>query len=126
MKKLCIFLILMIFILGGCSSKYIEFSGGSTNWDGKYSTTIINGNEEDGSYTFFYKKGDGDTILKNTEIIINNGGKETIQKDEEHKGANFIISSSCQGCSVTRENESIKVTIKWDGKYEESFFLEQK
>ena len=125
MKKLCIFL-LMISILGGCSSKYIEFSGESTNWDGTYSTTIINGNEEDGSYTFFYKKGDGNTILMNTEIIINNRESETIQKDEEHQGATFRISSSCQGCSVTRENERIKVTIKWDGKYEESFFLEQK
>jgi len=126
MKKLCIFLFLMISILGGCSSKYIEFSGESTNWDGKYSTTIINGNEEDGSYTFFYKKGDGNTLIKNTEIIINNGGSETIQKDEEHQGATLRISSSCQGCSVTRENERIKVTIKWDGKDEESFFLEQK
>ena len=56
MKKLCIFLFLMISILGGCSSEYIKFSGESTNWEGKYSTTIINGNEEDGSYTFFYKK----------------------------------------------------------------------
>ena len=126
MKKLCIFLFLMISILGGCSSKYIEFSGESTNWDGKYSTTIINGNEEDGSYTLFLKKGDGNTILKNTEIIINNSGSEIIQKDEEHQGATFRISSSCQGCSVTRENERIKVTIKWDGKHEESFFLEQK
>jgi len=125
MKKLCILLFLMIFILGGCSGKYIVFSGESTNWDGKYSTTI-NGNDEDGSYTFNYKTGDGNTKLKNIEVIINNSGRETIQSEEEHNGASFKISSSCQGCAVTREDERIKVTIKWDSKYEETFFLDQK
>jgi major membrane immunogen (membrane-anchored lipoprotein) len=125
MKKLCIFLLLIVSILGGCSGKYIVFSGESKNWEGTYSTTI-NGRNEDGSYTFHYKNGDSNTKLQEIEIIINNSAGETIQREEEHIGASFNISSSCQGCAVTRENERIKVTIKWDGKYEENFFLDQK
>lgn len=125
MKQFCILLWLVVLILGGCWGKTIVFSGESMNWEGKYST-VINDNDEEGRYTFNYKNGDGDTELKNIEIIINNNGSETIQSEEEHKGSNFRISSSCQGCAVTREYERIKVTIKWDGKYEEKFFLNQK
>ena len=125
MKKLCIFLVLMISILGGCSGKYMVFSGESKNWEGNYSTTI-NGNDEDGSYTFNYKNGDGNTKFKNIEVVISQGGSETSKIEEDYKGAIYKIKSSCQGCAVTSEGEKMKVTIKWDSENEETFFLDQK
>ncbi len=125
MKQLCIFLLLIVSILGGCSGKYLAFSGESKNWEGTYSTTI-NESTENGTYTLHFKNGDRNTKLKEIEIIINNGGGESILNEEEHIGGSFNISSACQGCAVTRENERIKVTIKWDGQYEEKFYLDQK
>lgn len=124
MKKIVIFL-LLINILGGCSSKYMEFSGESESWEGKYSANLHD-NDEDGSYTFFYKNGDGNTILKNIEIKVGTGIKESKLFSEEHQGANFTMKSSCQNCSVTQENEKIEVTIKWDNQHEETFVLDSK
>jgi hypothetical protein len=39
------------------------------------------------------------------------------------QGVFYVQISSCSGCAVTREDEPIKVTIKWDGKNEETFYL---
>lgn len=121
MKKLCIFLFVITTILGGCSSNI--FSGESANWEGKYSTTI-NGNDEEGNYTFVYKNGNDLTKLKNVEIVVSNGVSGSTKKMDEHEGTTIKLSTSCRGCAVTQENEKIEVTIKWDGKHEESFFLE--
>ena len=124
MKKI-VFFLLLINILGGCSSKYMEFSGESENWEGKYSTNI-HGNDEDGSYTFFYKNGDANSIFKNIEIKVNTSISETKLFEEEHHGANFTMKSSCQNCAVSQENEKIEVTIKWDSQREETFVLDPK
>lgn len=124
MKKTVIFLLLLFFLVG-CSFKYMEFSGESKSWEGKYSANIY-GNDEDGNYTFFYKNGDGNTILENIEIIVGTGINESKLYSEEHQGATFTMKSSCQNCSITQENEKIEVTIKWDSQHEESFVLESK
>ena len=121
MKKLCIFLFVILTILAGCSSNV--FSGESANWDGKYSTTI-NGNDEEGNYTFVYKNGNDHTKLKNVEIVVSNGVSSSTKTMDEHEGTTITMPTSCQGCAVTQENEKIEVTIKWDGKHEEKFFLE--
>jgi len=121
MKKLCIFLFVIITILAGCSSNV--FSGESANWDGKYSTTI-NGNDEEGNYTFVYKNGNDHTKLKNVEIVVSNGVNGSTKTMDEHQGTTIKLSTSCRGCAVTQENEKIEVTVKWDGNHEENFFLE--
>lgn len=106
--------------MGGCSDKYIVWSGESKNWKGKYAANI-EGNDENGTYTFQYKNGDSNTKFKNIEVVINNG--HTSKKEEDYKGAIFKISSHCTGCAVTRKDEIMKVNIKWNGKNEETFFL---
>jgi len=121
LKKLFIFLFVITTILGGCSSNV--FSGESANWDGKYSTTI-NGNNEEGNYTFVYKNGNELTKLKNVEIVVSNGVSGSTKKMDEHQGTTIKLSTSCRGCAVTQENEKIEVSIKWDGKHEEKFFLD--
>jgi major membrane immunogen (membrane-anchored lipoprotein) len=120
MKKTFLFVILLVSILAGCSDKYIFLSGESKNWRGEYSANI-DGNREDGNYLFGYKNGEKDTKFKNLEIVINDG--ETVLKEEMHKGATVSIPTSCSGCAVTREDVPIKVTIKWDGKNKETFYL---
>jgi major membrane immunogen (membrane-anchored lipoprotein) len=120
MKKPFLFVILLVSILVGCSNKHIFLSGESENWRGEYSANI-DGNREDGNYTFGYKNGEKDINFKSLEVIINDG--ETVLKDDNHEGATIRIPSSCSGCAVTREDEPIKVTIKWDDKNEETFYL---
>jgi major membrane immunogen (membrane-anchored lipoprotein) len=120
MKKPFLFVILFVSILVGCGNKHIFLSGESENWKGEYSANI-DGNTENGNYLFGYKNGEKDTKFKNLEIIINDG--KTVRKEDNHKGATITIPSSCSGCAVTREDEPIKVTIKWDDKNEETFYL---
>ncbi|QPA30453.1 hypothetical protein [Thermaerobacillus caldiproteolyticus] len=122
MKEPFLFVILLVSILVGCSDKHIFLSGESENWKGEYSANI-SGNREDGNYLFGYKNGEKDTKFKNLEIVINDGNGETVRKEDIHKGATIRISSSCSGCAVTREDEPIKVTIKWDDKNEETFYV---
>ena len=114
------FLFLILLVLVGCSNEYILLSGESENWKGEYSANI-DGNSEDGNYTFGYKNGENEPEFKNLKIIINDG--ETDRREDNHKGATVRIPSSCSGCSVTKEDVPIKVTIKWDDKNEETFYL---
>jgi hypothetical protein len=120
MKKSFAFIILFVLILVGCSNTYIHFSGESKNWTGKYSANIV-GNNEDGSYEFHFKNGGSGTKFRTVEININNG--ITSKREDNVKGVTITIPSSCKGCSVTTENKSIKVTIKWNSENEESFYL---
>ncbi|MED1792858.1 hypothetical protein P4V54_09255 [Brevibacillus nitrificans] len=120
MKKPFLFVILFISILVGCGNDYIFLSGESENWKGEYSANI-DGNKENGNYLFGYKNGNNATEFKNLEIVINDG--ETVQKEDKHKGTTIRISTSCSGCSVTNKDEPIKVTIKWDDKNEDTFYL---
>jgi major membrane immunogen (membrane-anchored lipoprotein) len=122
MKKTFLFVIILVSILVGCNSKHIFLSGESESWKGEYSA-YINGNREDGNYLFGYKNGEKDTKFKNLEIIINVNDGETVLKEDNHEGATVRIPTSCSGCAVTREDEPIKVTIKWDDKNEETFYL---
>ncbi|MDQ0859657.1 lipoprotein [Bacillus sp. V2I10] len=49
---------LLLLILTGCSNEFINLTGESKSWTGKYSANI-DGNDEDGSYEFHFKNGDG-------------------------------------------------------------------
>lgn len=120
MKKCIVSIFLIVLILVGCSNNYIRLSGESKHWTGKYSANI-DGNNEDGSYEFHFKKGDTDTNFSTVDININNGS--TSKNEEDVKGATITIPSSCQGCSVTSKDEPIKVIIKWNDENEETFFL---
>ncbi|WP_027410576.1 hypothetical protein [Anoxybacteroides tepidamans] len=121
MKKLFFFVILLVFALSGCGSEFISFSGESKNWKGEYSANI-DGNSENGNYLFSYKHAKKNTEFKNLQIIINDSGK-TVLNEETHKGATIKIPTGCSGCDVTKKGEPIKVTIKWNQKNEETFYL---
>ncbi|WP_026677904.1 hypothetical protein [Fictibacillus gelatini] len=118
MKKLLLFLILLV--LAGCNEKYIFLSGDGDHWKGEYSANI-EGDREDGKYTFRFKHGGSDTRFRKLNIVINNG--ETVLKKSDYKGATVKIPSSCSGCSVTDDEKSIEVTIKWGDHNEETFYL---
>jgi len=120
MKKIFLIMTLLVSILAGCNDDHVFLSGEGENWKGEYSANT-NGNKENGNYVFGYKDGEKDTKFENLEIIINDG--ETVQKAEEHKGATVKIPIACSGCAVTKKDEPIKVTIKWDNKNEETFYL---
>ncbi|NRD76926.1 hypothetical protein HPT25_05385 [Bacillus sp. BRMEA1] len=107
----------------GCTDKEIIFSGESKHWEGNY-TVHIDGNNENGNYTFHYKNGDGKTKFKTLEVNVDDG--KMIKKEDNIKGATIQTSSSCSGCSVTREDEPIKVKIKWNDSNEETFYLKTK
>lgn len=124
MKKLFLFFILLVSILVGCGNKYIFLSGESKNWGGKYSANI-DGNNEDGSYDFHFKNGDSNTNFRTLEVVINNVNGHILKRDENYKGGNITIPFSCKGCSVTHENEPIKVAIKWNDENEETIYLKQ-
>ncbi|MDQ0859751.1 lipoprotein [Bacillus sp. V2I10] len=111
---------LLLLILTGCSNKFINLTGESKNWTGKYSANI-DGNDEDGSYEFHFKNGDGNTQFQLLEVIINDGS--TTKSEENFKGATINITSNCKGCYVTKKDEKQKVTIIWDDKNEETFYL---
>lgn len=121
MEKRVLIVIVFVLFLVGCGNESITFSGESDNWKGEYATNI-DGTVENGLYTFGFKNATNDTIFKNFEIVINDG--EIHQRVDEHKGATVNIPISCSGCMVTPENGTIKVTIKWNDKNEETFFLE--
>lgn len=120
MKKL-LTVVVFAFFLVGCGNEFITFSGESDNWKGKYATNV-DGSRENGEYTFSFKDVTNVTAFKNLEIIINDGKKHL--REEEHKGATVKIPTSCSGCAVTPKDATIKVTIKWNDKNEETFFLE--
>jgi major membrane immunogen (membrane-anchored lipoprotein) len=120
MSKPILFMIILVLSLVGCSSKTIIFSGESGHWKGNY-TANIDGTREDGEFIIGYKNATNNTVFKNLVVIINDG--ETIRKEEHHSGATVRIPSSCSGCLVTDKNEPIKVTIKWNNKNEETFYL---
>ena len=122
MKKL-IFL-LMILTLVGCSNsnESISLKGESDNWKGEYIANInISDNSEEGTYTFVYKDGNSNINFKNLKIDINDG--ETDRNEEDYREEIVQIPRSCSGCSVTNKSIPIKVTIKWDNKKEETFYL---
>nr|WP_263327179.1 hypothetical protein [Neobacillus sp. Marseille-Q6967] len=121
MKKPILTVIFFVLFLVGCGIESNRFSGESDNWKGEYATNI-DGTSENGVYTFGFKNATNATTFKNLEIAINDG--EIHEREEEHKGATVKIPTSCSGCAVTPENETIKVTIKWNDKNEETFFLE--
>ncbi|MGM0923557.1 MAG: hypothetical protein ACQEWW_20510 [Bacillota bacterium] len=120
MKKTIVLISLVIYLVG-CGNKFIRFNGESDNWKGEYSTNI-DGTRENGEYTFSFKNAKNDTTFENLQIVINDD--ETRLIEDIHKGATVKISSSCSGCSVTSEDEIIKVNINWDVQNEETFFLE--
>ncbi|WP_203287933.1 hypothetical protein [Metabacillus sp. cB07] len=115
--------VLFLGVLSGCTNQFITFSGESKSWTGKYTATI-DGNEEHGSYEFHFKDGNESTQFKLLEINVNNG--RTTKSEENLKGATITLSSNCRGCSVTGKGEKQKVTIKWDDKKEETFYLQEK
>ncbi|QOR64921.1 hypothetical protein IM538_13815 [Cytobacillus suaedae] len=121
-KAIFLFVMILVTVLVGCGNKYFHFSGESDSWKGEYSANI-DGTREDGEFVFGFKNANKDSTFKNLVIVINEG--ETEQRSDNHKGATVKISSSCSGCTVTSENEQIKVTIKWDDENEETFFLKQ-
>ncbi|MDQ6596405.1 hypothetical protein E2K98_30015 [Bacillus salipaludis] len=120
MKKTFLFFILFVLILVGCSNEQILLSGESKNWKGKYLANI-DGNNENGSYEFHFKKGNSKTNFKNIEVNINNG--KTVIRDENFKGTTISTPKSCRGCSVTSKDKPIKVLIKWNGENAETFYL---
>lgn len=120
MKKSLFFLLFVILISSGCTNKSLTFSGESKHWNGNYSVDVDQNNEY-GTYTFHYKNGDSNTKFKTLEVAVNDG--KTLKHEDDFKGATIKLPYSCEGCSVTRKDESIKVNIKWDNTNEETFFL---
>ncbi|RLQ94565.1 hypothetical protein D9X91_13575 [Falsibacillus albus] len=95
-------------------------SGESAHWKGEYSAKY-NDSKEDTKYFFSFKNAKKDTLFKDFAVDIN--GKE--YKGEYNKGT-YKVSTSCSGVSGAcrdPENEPIKVSINWDDKYKETFFL---
>lgn len=121
MKRIIIIGILSVFFLVGCSKEYVTYSGEGDQWKGEYVTTIDE-SSENGEYTFDFKDGTKIITFKKLEIFINDG--ETHLIEDNYKRATVKIPISCSGCSVTSEKSKIKVTIKWNNKNEETFFLE--
>ncbi|MEK3808073.1 hypothetical protein MHB63_16255 [Bacillus sp. FSL H8-0547] len=122
MKKLFI-AVLLLGVLSGCTNQFINFSGESKSWTGKYTATI-DGNEEHGSYEFHFKDGNESTQFNALDINICDG--KTTQSEKNVKAATITLSSNCRGCSVTGKGEKQKVTIKWDDQNEETFYLQEK
>lgn len=125
MNKVIMPVFMFILFLVGCGTKSLHFSGESVNWKGNY-TTSINETSENGEYVFDFKTTNKDITFQELEILVETTHGKTRQKEGDYKGATVKMSSSCSGCAVTTENESIKVTIKWDGEHEETFFLKNK
>ncbi|OIK15573.1 hypothetical protein BIV60_08465 [Bacillus sp. MUM 116] len=124
MKKTPLFMLLLILILAACS-KQISLSGESKHWEGRYIANI-DGNREDGNFIFGYKNANKQTEFKNLNVEIKNGLGKTVKNEEQHKGATKTINRSCSGCAVTDETQTLKVTIKWNEKYEETFDMKKK
>ncbi|KOF11961.1 hypothetical protein AC739_00125 [Planococcus glaciei] len=102
-------LLLIGLLLSGCNpDNYMELRGESNSWTGKYSATTGNSNE-DGKYSFSFKKGYSSTNFKQLQIEIDDG--EVRLDDSDHKGVYIEIPSSCREC-FSKEKESIKVAIK--------------
>ncbi|MDQ6597275.1 hypothetical protein E2K98_07500 [Bacillus salipaludis] len=123
MKKL--FVLLIIFCLAACSNQSVFLSGSSKHWEGQYSANI-EGNREDGTFIFGYKNANKNTNFKNLQVIIENSSGKSERKEEDHKGATIRISHACSGCAVIDASEPMKVTIKWNDKNEEIFYLKKK
>lgn len=114
---------LLLLLLSGCATLYMTFEGESESWKGDY-TTNIDGDWEDGTFSFFYKEGDATTQLSDLHVRIVGSGTSEIQEDL-HQGPLIQIKSSCGGCKVTEENDIFEVMIKWDGE-EETMRLRRK
>lgn len=124
--KQYLFLVMFIAVtLAGCgSNEQLTFNGESKHWTGEYKTNIVDGDMEDGEYTFRFKDGKGkeEVQFDSLEIIINEDQSST--KVRDYSGSPVItVSNSCSGCSVTERDELIEVTIRWDGTNEETFEL---
>jgi hypothetical protein len=120
LRKAILIVIFGVLLVGCSQYKTIHFLGESAHWKGDYSAKY-NDSKDETEYIFSFKNAKKDTVLKDFVVDIN--GKE--YKGKYTKGT-FKVSNSCSGGSEacqTLENEPIKVTINWDDKYKETFFL---
>lgn len=126
-KRMPLLCLLLFWLTVGCSStEYLSFAGESERWIGEYSASITDGKQENGEYTFRFKLDDPKTVptFSNLTISINNGKSKSWESS--YTGATVKMKSACSGCAVTREDETLKVVINWDGDQEETFVLEPK
>ncbi|PFH87773.1 hypothetical protein [Bacillus sp. AFS088145] len=119
MRKIYFLILVTLLILVGCSNDSLHFKGESEHWKGEY-TTNVDGTTENGQFEFEFK--DGKQKKKNLEINVDGLTGGSNRKESENDETVITMKTSCSGCSVTRDSDVFKVTIKWDGN-EESFEL---
>lgn len=124
MKKgiITIGFLMVISILASCDGvQSLLFTGQSKHWKGDY-TSNVSGNTENGTFTFNYTIGSNPTF-KNLEVDVSGGNSHPILKEDSHTGSTIKMNESGSGIATTEANTVFKVTIKWDNKYKETFYL---
>ncbi|WP_230321469.1 hypothetical protein [Planococcus salinarum] len=116
MKRISIFIILLL-VLGGCSNSGIyEFSGTTDNWDVFYMVDVTNDDEQKATGTLKYI-GDGpmpETVDYKIGTTLTKMG-QTGTPLTDGKGN---IGSGCEGCGTFQEDDELEMEIMWDGQTE--------
>lgn len=113
-----------IFLISCSESHRVIFIGESDHWRVQYNVNVQGTNSQSYNYTINYL-GDKPFPEKINYSFEGPAGEDSGDTSFDNNSVLQIGGGSCSGCAVTRENDDIKATIKWDGNSEE-FFLKNK
>ncbi|WP_088071962.1 hypothetical protein [Gottfriedia luciferensis] len=111
MRKIYLLILVTVLVLVGCTNESLHFKGESEHWKG-INTANIAGTREDGQFEFRFK--DGVKMKKNLEINIEGRTGDSSRTASESDEPVITMKTTCSGCSVTKDSDVFKVTIKWD------------
>lgn len=111
-----VLIVLGMFLLSACTeSRQLVFSGASESWSVRYEVNIIDENSESTGYLIQYI-GDGPNPEQIKYVIDSSSGSGEGLLDE--RGVLKMAGGSCDGCSITREDQKMEAVIEWNGRKE--------
>lgn len=117
-KKIFVFLALLVFLSGcGNGDSYI-FSGSGENWDVSYTVNVSNGTREETNGTIKYIGEDPvpETVSYKIGTVLNTS---EVQNTDVKNGVINLGNDFCDGCAVTLKDAKIAVEINWNGQTED-------
>ncbi|WP_277674498.1 hypothetical protein [Piscibacillus halophilus] len=118
-----IILLLSILLLPSCiaDTDQLTFQNETDHWQVEYHVDI-KGEDSESTRLFLKYVGEGEAPeninYRIDSVTGSNGGNNTLLKN----GLLDISLGSCSGCSITREDEEIEITIEWNND-SETFML---
>ncbi|MCU5653175.1 hypothetical protein OCF56_04545 [Bacillus mycoides] len=117
MRQIKFLFVLIMLILGGCSSdKSFILKGESENWKGTYNGYTYDENNEASELILTYK-GDPSKVKDNVKYnyeTSNGSGNGNVPLTQK----SIKIKTTCGGCATTDKNDVITITVSWNDKTE--------